>query len=91
MANSFAANVWIVDTDGAFPMGNNARVCGVRLMGGTAASTLVLKKGSSSGAVLLEMEAAIDTNVYEQVEINTNGGLYADIGGAGAKAYIYFK
>lgn len=90
MANVYKENVWVVDTDGAFPF-DLAQVCKVKIIGGSDATSLSLKVGGVSGTVVYQTAVAASTEKLEEVFIRSKDGLYADIGGTGAKAYIYLR
>jgi hypothetical protein len=92
MANAFRGKTLFIDTSGAIDA--TLEIEAVKLMGGSDAATISIKKGGSSGAVMHEMEAATDTNVFEgalDLRVNKGASPYVTISGTSAKAYIYLK
>jgi hypothetical protein len=93
MANALKENVWVVDTDGACTISAKVRVVGVLLASdGTNTASLVLKEGGSGGTTIYQSAVLATTTIptFHQVNFQASD-LYADIGGTGAKAYIYLK
>jgi len=88
MANTRAQNVWVIDTaaqiDGSFCIDN------VKLIGGSGASTVTIKADSTSGAVVYQARAAINTDNYDHdIELEVKNGMYVTVSGTGAIAYLY--
>jgi hypothetical protein len=86
MAISRAANVIFCDTDATTYTGTH-RIVGIKYIGNTS-GTLSILDATSSGKTLWTESGA--SNVYNQVDIYANDGLYVTLTN-GAKVYIYLE
>lgn len=71
---------------------DDAHLLGVCLLGGSAASTLTVRRGGSGGTVVLTLKAAIDTvvSVPDLHEAYCADGIHATLAGADAEAtFVY--
>ena len=78
-----------ITEDGAVAAGSG-RVSGVVVTAAAATASLILydNPSAASGTVLLSLSAVADTSVVYNVPFVFSTGVYADIGGAGAAAYV---
>ena len=88
MANVKAGSVLSIDTS-AETFSDIRAVSGFMLTAGSAAATLTIKAGSSSGNVIATVKAATDTTVPIDLPFHSGDGNYVEITGTGARAYIF--
>jgi hypothetical protein len=71
----------------------DAHLKAVVLLGGSAASTIAIKAGGSSGTTVLTMKAAIDTVVPsgDLHDAYCAGGIHVTVTGAGALATFVYE
>lgn len=90
MSNVRSQNVWIIDT--SEQINGSFKICNIKLIGGSGASTVTIKADSTSGAVVYQARAAINTDNYDHdVDLEVKNGMYVTMGGTGAKAYLYLE
>lgn len=88
MANTYAGNVIYVDTSAAFSYAKN--VCGIKVLGGSAGSSIDLLAGAvTSGSLLWRGLSSVGV-IFEDVEIRDGDGVYVAITGT-ATALIYLE
>ena len=91
MANAYKNNVIRVDTNADFDF--NMAISGVKIVGGSAESSVTIKEGGSSGTTLYESTVASDAENYDEVAIQINKGETprVEVSGTGAVAYVYLR
>lgn len=87
MANTRGGNVIIVDTSAAFV--DATRIKAVRYEPGTGTPSVTLKKASSGGNTIYFADGS--TDLFEEVDVVSMGGVYVSLAGTGTKAYLYLK
>lgn len=93
MANSFAGNVYKVDTDGT-TLAQCTNICGIKFVP-AADGTCTIKKGTTSGSLLWQHAAgdgdptAIEP-IFDAVEIRSPTGVFVNVS-SGSVVYIYTK
>ena len=87
MANTVGGNVIFVDTSAAFDYCKN--IDGVKLLGGSAGSSITIRADTSIGNILWQGLSSVGV-VFDEVEIRSDGGIYVVVAGA-ATALIYQK
>lgn len=88
MANERRKRVLFIDSDGQID--GVLRVRGIKLVGGSTAATLVIRTDSSTGGIIYEERAPANVDTYDvDLDLIFLNGAYFDIGGTGAKAYVY--
>lgn len=86
MANTYSANVAVVDTTGyVAPAGT---IIGIKYIAGTSSSATLKSDGTSGGTVIWQDSGATG---YDRVKIRDRDGFYVTLGGTGAKLYIYYE
>lgn len=88
MANTYSGNVIFVDTSAAFSYAKN--ICGVKLLGGSAGSSITIRGSSSSTGNIMWQGLSSVGVVFDEVEIRDDSGVYAVVVGA-ATALVYLK
>ena len=86
MANAFSANVQVIDTDGSVaPAG---KIIGIKYIAGTGSSATIKSNGVTGGTVIWEDNGATG---FDAVCLRDNKGFYINLGGTGAKLYLYYE
>jgi hypothetical protein len=88
MANIYRGNVWVIDTSGQID--GRLRICGVKLMSGSDASTVTIKQNATGGDVVYEAKAASAGQNYDRVQMELDSA-YVTISGTTPKVYIYLE
>jgi hypothetical protein len=89
VANTRSSNVYVVDTTATFT--ERFEVTSIKFVGGSAASTVIIKDGGVAGVQVYEATAAAGVGVFEFPTIRSGNSLYVALTGAGAKVYLYTK
>ena len=88
MANTYSGNVVFVDTSAAFSYMKD--IDGIKLLGGSTGSSIVIRSnGSSTGDILWQGLSSVGA-FFEDVKIRDNNGMYVVVTG-GASALLYLK
>jgi hypothetical protein len=85
-------SVWTATADADVVMANqsNARVCGVKVVGGGSGMTVTLKSaGVTGGDAVYACTVSANAEKFEQVKFQCAGGLYVNISAGGGTVYVY--
>lgn len=89
MANTRAANVWIVDTTGAIT--SEVKICSIKFIAGSDASTMTIKNNASSTGTVVYEVALASGQIVDWVEVVDRSGIYVTFTGTSPKAYLYME
>ncbi len=87
MANARKQNVLIIDTTGQID--GDLKICSIKLVSSSDASTLTVKADSTSGAVVWAMKAGANVDATDtDIKLTLPGGAYFTLSGTSPVAYI---
>ena len=83
-------NVWKVLETGQ--LSDRFTICGIKLIGGSDATSVSIQADSDAGAVVYEARCDANIDVWDpDLELQMKAGAYVTISGTGAIAYLYLE